>query len=111
MGDICDQNDIDRVLRSRKGKKYLSGIAKMLKERTIVKVSFSNEVHCIATTLHLDDGESFVIFQPSLEVDALREELADAIREEYFKDYPERRPKEESRNQIAKELHGLQQSP
>ena len=96
MGDICDQNDIDRVLRSREGKKYLRGIARTLRRRTIVRVSFSNEVHCIATTLHLDDGESFVVFQPSLEVDALREELADVIREEYLKDYPERRPKEES---------------
>jgi len=87
-------NDIDRFVRSEAGKAHLDEIVAMLKGRTITEVDFSNEVHCVATTLHLDDGETFVVFQPSLEVDALREEFADAIQEEYFKDYPERRPKE-----------------
>ncbi len=94
MGDICDMSDCDRFMRSKAGKAHLDEITAMLKGRTIVEVEFSNEVHCIATTLHLDDGESFVLFQPSLEVDALREEFAEAIDEEYYKDYPERRRKE-----------------
>lgn len=94
MGDISNMNDIDRFLRSRKGKAHLKKIVAMLKGRTITEVDFSNEVHCVATTLHLDDGESFVIFQPSFDVDALRDEFAEAIEKEYYKDYPERRPKE-----------------
>jgi len=94
MGDISNMNDIDRFLRSRKGKAHLKKIVAMLKGRTITDVDFSNEVHCVSTTLHLDDGESFVIFQPSLDVDALRDEFAEAIEKEYYKDYPERRPKE-----------------
>jgi hypothetical protein len=40
----------------------------------------------------LDDNTTFVVFEPSLDVDALREEFAEAIQEEYYKDYPERRP-------------------
>ena len=91
MGDLCNMNDLERFLRSAEGKAHLDEIIAMLKGRTITDVDFSNEVHCIATTLHLDDGESFVMFQPSLEVDALREQFAEAIEEEYYKDYPERR--------------------
>ena len=92
MGDICDMNDCARFVRSRKGKAHLRKIVAMLKGRTITNVMFSNEVHCIATTLCLDDNSEFVVFQPSLEVDALREQFAEAIEKEYYKDYPERQP-------------------
>ena len=94
MGDISDMNDIERVLRSPEGQAHLQEIRQMLRGRTITEVSFSNEVHALAATLHLDDGETFAVFQPSLEVDALRETFAEAIEEEYYKDYPERRLKE-----------------
>jgi hypothetical protein len=94
MGDLCNMNDCERFLRSKDGKAHLDEIVAMLKGRTITEVTFSNEVHCVATTLCLDDNSEFAIFQPSLEVDALREEFAEAIQEEYYKDYPERRPKE-----------------
>lgn len=94
MGDLCDVNDCDRFMRSSQGKAHLDEIVAMLKGRTITDVTFSNEVHHVMTTLCLDDNSEFIVFQPSLEVDALREEFADAIREEYYKDYPERRPKE-----------------
>ena len=92
MGDLCNMNDIDRFLRCRKGKAHLKKIVAMLKGRTITDVTFSNEVHCVVTTLCLDDDTTFVIHQPSLDVDALREEFVDAIQEEYYVDYPERRP-------------------
>ncbi len=92
MGDACNMADIERFLRSECGKAHLEEITAMLKERTIVDVSFDNEVWCVSTTLHLDDGETFVIFQPSLEVDALREQFGDVLQEEYYKDFPERRP-------------------
>ncbi|NUM53477.1 MAG: hypothetical protein HUU46_07525 [Candidatus Hydrogenedentes bacterium] len=94
MGDACNMADIERFMRSKAGKKHLREIRKMLKGHTVVDVSFSNEVCCIATTIHLDDGESFVVFQPSLEVDALRDEFSDVLQEEYYRDFPERRPKE-----------------
>lgn len=88
--------DIDRFMRSKAGKKHLREIRRMLKGHTVVDVSFANDVWCVATTLHLDDGETFEVYQPSLEVDALREEFHDVLQEEYFKDYPERRGTEES---------------
>ena len=91
MGDISNMNDIDRFMRSTQGQAHLDEIVAMLKGRTITDLSFSNEIHCIATTLSLDNDTEFVVFQPSLEVDALRDEFADAIEEEYYKDYPERR--------------------
>jgi hypothetical protein len=92
MGDASNMADIERFMRCEAGKTHLHEIVAMLKGRTIVDVSFSNETWCIATTLHLDDGESFAVFQPSLEVDALREQFEDALDEEYYRDFPERRP-------------------
>ena len=96
MGDACNMADIERFMRSRVGKKQLKEIKAMLKGHTIVDVTFTNEVWTIATEIHLDDGETFVVFQPSLEVDALREEFGDVIQKEYFKDYPDRRGKDET---------------
>ena len=95
MGDICDMNDIERFFRSTEGKAHLEEIHQMLLGRTITEVSFSNEVHFVATTLHLDDGETFAVFQPSLEVEAIREQFEEALEREYYVDFPERRPKED----------------
>lgn len=92
MGDACDMSDIERFMRSTEGRERLEETRKMLLGHRIEEVSFTNETHCIATEVHLDDGTVFVVFQPSLEVDALREEFHDVIEAEYFKDYPERRP-------------------
>jgi hypothetical protein len=84
-------NDIDRFARSPEGQAQLEEFRAMLKGRTITDVTFSNEVHCVETTLHLDDGETFVVFQPSLDVDVIRMEFAEAIQREYYVDYPERK--------------------
>lgn len=96
MGDASDMNDIDRFMRSEAGKAQLEEIRQMLKGRTVIDVTFDNEIRCISTTLHLDDGGAFEIWQPSLEVEALREEFEEAIEAEYYKDYPERRKNEQS---------------
>lgn len=92
MGDICNINDLERFLRSPEGKKHLKGIRKMLLGHTIRDVTFANEVYSISTTLHLEDGETFAIFQPSLEVDAIREQFEGVIEREYYVDFPERKP-------------------
>ena len=91
MGDLCNLNDLERFLRSPEGQAHLEEIRTMLKGRTITDVSFTNEVQFIETTLHLDDGETFLILQPSLDVDTLREEFAEVLRREYYVDYPERK--------------------
>lgn len=94
MGDICDMNDLERFQRSTEGKAHMDSIRAMLVGHTIRDVQFQNEVHYLATLLHLDDGETFTVFQPSLEVEALREQFAEAIEREYYVHFPERRPKE-----------------
>lgn len=94
MGDITDTADIERFCRSKDGKKILDEISAMLKGQKVVDVLYSNEIHCIAMTLHLENGGTFVVYPPSLEVDVLRESFGEIIEMEYFKDYPERRPRE-----------------
>jgi len=95
MGDIADMNDLERFQRSEEGKAHLGDTRQMLLGRTITEVSFSNEVHFLATTLHLDDGETFALFQPSLEVEAIREQFEEVLEREYYVDFPDRRPKED----------------
>ncbi len=94
MGDIYDMNDIERFLRSSQGQAHLAEIRQMLVGRTITDVIFSNEVRCVATLLVLDDGDTFVVYQPSLDVEALREQFEEVLEREYYKDYPERKPEQ-----------------
>ncbi len=96
MGDVSDHADLSRFVRSTEGKAHLEEIRQMLLGRTITEVSFSNEVHFIATTLHLDDGETFFIAQPSLELGTIREQFDEVLEREYFVDFPERKPTEPS---------------
>ena len=91
MGDGYDHADIERFVRSSEGQEHLEETRRMLVGLTIQEVSFSNETHCLATTLHLDDGETFVVFQPSLEVQALREQFEETLEREYYVDFPERK--------------------
>ena len=91
MGDLCDMNDVDRFMRSAEGQEHLDETVRMLKGKTITGVTFSNETHAVMTTLHLSDGDILEVLQPDHEVEALRETFAEAIQEEYDKDYPERR--------------------
>ena len=96
MGDLCDMNDVDRFMRSAQGKEHLESLRSQLVGRRITDVTFSNEIFGIMTTLHLDNGETFVVLDLSLTVETLRDEYPEAIEEEYYKDYPERRPKTSS---------------
>jgi len=94
MGDASDQSDLDRIMRCPEGKQHLETMRAMLNGHRIQDVTFSNETFCIALTLHLGDGECFVIFPPSLEACALREQFETVLEREYFRDYPERAPKD-----------------
>ena len=90
MGDICNMNDLDRFLRSTEGQEYLNELHQKLVGRRIESVSFSNEVHHIQITLHLDNGEIIELMHPTLEVDAIRESFAEVLKREYLIDYPDR---------------------
>ena len=92
MGDICDMNDLERMMRSTEGKAHLEEIRAMLLGHTINDVTFENQVHFISTTLHLDNGETFVVFQPSMEIEAIRDQFEKAIEREYYIDFPKRKP-------------------
>jgi hypothetical protein len=92
MGDVCDCNDLERFLRSPEGEKVLEGLRNMLEKRTIIGVEFSNEIHAIAMTLHLDNGEAIDLYYPSLEVDGIREEYPDVLEREFHRDHPDRVP-------------------
>ena len=92
MGDIADMNDLERFMRSTEGAAHLDEIRRMLKGRRIVDVDFTNEVHFIATTLYLDDGETFFIRQSSLEIGAIQEQFEEVLEREYYVDFPERKP-------------------
>ena len=84
MGDICKMNDLERFMRSPEGQVHMEEIRQMLMGHKIVDVIFSNEVHFIATTLHLDDGGTFFITQPSLEVENIQNDFEEVIEREYF---------------------------
>lgn len=91
MGDLSDQNDVARVMRSPEGQARLDEIRASLAGRTVVAVEFINDVHAISILLRLDDGDTFLAMDPTLDVDALRDEFAGVIRREVLVDYPERR--------------------
>ena len=88
MGDLCDMNDVARVARSPEGQARLEGIRASLVGRTVVGVDFSNDVHAISILLRLDNEDTFLAMDPSLDVDALREEFAEVIDRERLVDYP-----------------------
>jgi hypothetical protein len=88
MGDLSDMNDVARVLRSTEGLARLEGIRASLAGRTIMDVEFINDVHAISILLLLDNGDTFLAMDPSLEVEALREEFSEVIERERLVDYP-----------------------
>jgi len=92
MGDLCDMNDVARFMRSARGRKHLESLKNQLLGKRISDVTFSNEVFGIMTTLHLDNGGAFRVLDLSLTVETLRDEFPEAIEEEYYRDYPERKP-------------------
>ena len=92
MGDICNMNDLDRFLRSTEGQEHLDEILQKLVGRRIESVEFTNEVHHIGLTLHLDNNETIELMHSALDVDALRESHAEVLDREYFRDHPDQQP-------------------
>lgn len=88
MGDLCDMNDVARALRSPECQVRLDEIRASLAGRTITDVEFINTTHAISLLLHLDNDDTFLAMDPSLDVDALREEFAEVLDRERLVDYP-----------------------
>lgn len=93
MGDICNLRDIDRAMRCNSGRKRLEEIRAIFVGKTVDKVEFSNDIDCILLTLTFTTGDSVECTMPELMLFALKETYEAEIREEYYRDYPERRPK------------------
>lgn len=91
MGDASDMSDLDRFMRSPEGQAQLEEIRQSLVGRTVTAVAFSNNIRAIDVALHLDDGSTFECQRPDLDVDALRDDFAEALDREYYKDYPDRK--------------------
>jgi len=94
MGDISDMHDLERFMRSPEGKSHLEAIRQTLEDRIIVNVDFTNEVHFIATTITLDNNDTFTATQQDLDIAVLRDTFEDVLEREYYIDFPERRPTE-----------------
>ena len=92
MGDYSDLRDICRVMRCDSGKRRLDEIRASLIGKTVAKVDFTNDVDSVLVTLTFTTDEIVECFLPELMLDALRETFHAAIQEEYWRDYPERRP-------------------
>ncbi len=95
MGDFSDMRDVDRFMRCENGRKRLAEIQAAFVGKTIAKVDFTNDVDSVLVTMSFDSGESLELFLPELMLDALRETFQADIQEEYWRDYPERRPNQE----------------
>lgn len=91
MGDLSDQADLDRFLRSPEGRAELAEIWKTLVNQRITNVHFTNQVHFIGIGIALEDGNVFACQLPGYEVEALRERFGKVLDREYNKDYPERK--------------------
>lgn len=64
-------------MRSAEGKAHLDSLKNQLVGRRITDVTFSNEVFGIMTTLHLDDGGTFLVLDLSFTIETLRDENVD----------------------------------
>jgi hypothetical protein len=60
--------------------------------KTVASVEFNNDVNSVLVTVTFATGESIEVFMPELMLDALKETFRAEIQEEYYCDYPERRP-------------------
>ena len=56
--------------------------------RPVWRASGHPSLGAISILLHLDNGDTFLAMDPSLDVDALRDEFAEAIDRERLVDYP-----------------------
>ena len=91
MGDLCDQADISRFLRSPEGKAHVTQIWAALTGRQITNVHFTNHVYYVGIGIGLDDGSVFECQLPELDIEAIRDRFEEVLDREYNRDYPARR--------------------
>ena len=97
MGDYSDIKQIERILTCPAGKKKLDLITKTFKGKTITEVNFINCIQAIGVRLMLNNELNVMVLLPMLSLDELMEdpEIRAQVKELYYQEYPERRPKPE----------------
>jgi hypothetical protein len=97
MGDYSDSKQTERICKCPAGKKRLENVVNTLKGSTITEVSFSNCITKIGVIVKLNSNHEILIHLPCLSLDELMQdpEIRAQVKELYYEEYPERRPKPE----------------
>jgi hypothetical protein len=92
MGDVSDEYDIIRFMRCAAGQKVLAAVRKELRGRWISDLAFNAHPMGIVIHIHFHDGDPIQVLMPELLLHRIQEEYEEEIEEEYYRDFPERRP-------------------
>ncbi len=93
MGDASDRADVERFMRSETGQKILAKTRKEFQGRWISSISFSDDVDGVTGMITFTAGDPVNVILPGLTLGLIREEYDEVLEEEYYRDFPERRPK------------------
>ncbi len=93
MGDASDHADVVRFMRSETGRKILAKTRKEFQGRWISDISFADDVEGVTGMITFHAGDPVNVILPGLTLGLIREEYDDVLQEEYYRDFPERRPK------------------
>ena len=96
MGDVSDRADVERFMRSETGQKVLAQTRKDFRGRWINDISFADDVDGVKATITFRVGEPVDVTLPDLTLGLIREEYEEVLEEEYYRDFPDRRPEEGS---------------
>lgn len=95
MGDASDRADVERFMRSPEGKRCMARFRDGLGGKRIVGVDFVNREAGVGVTLLLDGGDYLDLSDTvaAFAVETLRDRYRRVLMREYYRDFPERRPR------------------
>ena len=103
MGDASDRADVERFIRSTVGQKVLGKTRKAFQGLWISDISFAPRVEGVMGTITFHAGNPVDVLLPNLSLGRIRDAYEDVLEEEYYRDFPDRRPnadhEEEPRNE------------
>ncbi|HOZ48668.1 MAG TPA: hypothetical protein PLO37_15620 [Candidatus Hydrogenedentes bacterium] len=102
MGDAGDLKDVERFIRSETGQGILAQVRKAFQGRWISDVSFNPDVKGVRATVVFHAGEPVDVLLPDLTLERIQRDHEEVLEEEYYRDYPERRPNAD----LEKDGHG-----
>jgi hypothetical protein len=95
MGDASDYADVTRFQRSPEGQLHLIQFREHLKGKQIISVEYNTLSTGVSITLVFEDGQTLNLDAAvsQFSVEALRKKFALVLEREYYKDFPERKPR------------------